>query len=67
MLQKLLIMIRVEAWKDNGSKSASERATATWQKMLANYEAPPLDEAKDKALKDFIAKRKGEMKDSWIS
>ena len=56
-----------ETWKDNGSKSASERATATWQKMLSEYQAPPLDEAKDKALQDFIAKRKGEMADSWIS
>ncbi len=56
-----------ETWKDNGALSASERATKSWQKKLAEYEMPHLDEEKDKALLDFIAKRKASMKDSWIS
>jgi len=33
--------------------------------MLANYEAPPIDQAVDDELKDFIARRKASMEDAW--
>jgi trimethylamine--corrinoid protein Co-methyltransferase len=33
--------------------------------MLAAYEAPPLDPAKDEELQAFVAKRKEELPDAW--
>ncbi|EHK55454.1 trimethylamine methyltransferase family protein, partial [Allomesorhizobium alhagi] len=44
---------------------AAIRANKRWKKALAEYEAPPLDEAIDEALQDFIARRKGQMDDAW--
>lgn len=35
-------------------------------KLLADYEPPPLDEAVDEALLDFMARRKGAMPDIWV-
>ena len=32
--------------------------------MLAEYEAPPLDPAKDEAIREFIDKRKASMPDA---
>ena len=40
-------------------------ANARWKKVLAEYEPPPLDEAIDEALQDFIARRKASMDDAW--
>jgi trimethylamine--corrinoid protein Co-methyltransferase len=47
-----------EQWEAEGGKDANERATAHAQSLLRQYEAPPLDEAVDEALRAFIAKRK---------
>ncbi|MFZ5642488.1 MAG: glycine betaine--corrinoid protein methyltransferase [Bacillota bacterium] len=38
-----------------------QRAHAKWQEVLANYVPPALDEAVDKKLQDFIAKRTAEL------
>lgn len=54
-----------EKWQAAGSENAATRANRQWKKMLAEYEAPPLDEGIDEALKDFIARRKAEMEDAW--
>jgi trimethylamine--corrinoid protein Co-methyltransferase len=54
-----------EQWQAEGSKTAEERANALWKKWLADYEAPPLDEGIDEALKDFIAKKKESMPDAF--
>lgn len=54
-----------EAWSEQGEKDAMVRANHQWKKTLADYQAPPLDEATDKALKDFIAQRKSSMPDAW--
>ena len=54
-----------EQWTERGEKDAAVRASERWRSMLADYEAPALDEAKDEALKDFIAKRKESMADAW--
>ena len=35
-----------EQWESEGSKDAMQRANALWKSMLADYEAPPIDEAK---------------------
>jgi trimethylamine--corrinoid protein Co-methyltransferase len=53
-----------EQWRDDGSKDAVARANAQWKKMLADYEAPPLDPAIDEALLAFMAKRKETLPDS---
>jgi trimethylamine--corrinoid protein Co-methyltransferase len=53
----------VEQWLEEGSKDAATRANALWKKMLADYEAPPLDPAKDEAIRAFIEDRKASMPD----
>ncbi len=53
----------VEQWQEEGSKDAATRANAIWKKMLADYEAPPLDPSIDEALRAFIDKRRASMPD----
>ena len=55
-----------EQWQEDGSLDAAQRANAIWKKMLAEYEAPPIDPAVDEALLDFIARRKASMPDSEV-
>lgn len=55
----------VEQWEESGSKDASQRAYDRWNQILKDYVAPPLDEAKDEALLEYIAKRKAELPDAW--
>ena len=50
-----------EQWQEDGSLDAAQRANAIWKKMLAEYEAPPIDAGVDEALRDFIARRKASM------
>ncbi len=54
-----------EKWEAAGSADAATRANRKWKKMLADYEAPPLDAAIDEALLDFIGRRKAAMDDAW--
>jgi trimethylamine--corrinoid protein Co-methyltransferase len=54
-----------EQWLAEGEKTAERRANALWKKWLADYEAPPLDEGIDEALRDFIAKKKASMPDAF--
>ena len=54
-----------EKWEAAGSTDAATRANAKWKQTLADYEAPPLDEAVDEALRDFIARKKATMEDAW--
>ena len=49
-----------EVWAEAGSEDAYARANKRVKKMLASYEAPPLDPAKDEELLDFMARRKPE-------
>ena len=53
-----------EQWEAEGSLSAAQRANTQWKQMLAEYEAPPLDDAIDAELRDYIARRKSEMPDA---
>lgn len=55
-----------EQWADEGSLSAAQRANTTWKSMLADYEAPPIDDAIDAEMKAYIAKRKAEEPDSIV-
>lgn len=52
-----------EQWDEEGALSAAERANALWKEKLASYEAPPLDDAIDAELQDYIGRRKAEMPD----
>ncbi|WP_343079269.1 trimethylamine methyltransferase family protein [Ostreiculturibacter nitratireducens] len=54
-----------ETWAEGGRRTAEERANDRWKKMLADYEAPPIDPSIDEALKDFMARRKMAMPDEW--
>ncbi len=54
-----------EKWEAAGSKDAAIRANKRWKTMLAEYQPPPLDEAVDEALQDFIARRKAAVADAW--
>ena len=54
-----------EQWEENGSRDTERRAFERWNEMLKAYEAPPLDEDKDGALLDYIARRKSEIEDRW--
>ncbi len=53
-----------EQWQEEGSLEAADRATATWQAMLAEYQPPVIDEAVDDELQAFIAERKSATPDS---
>jgi trimethylamine--corrinoid protein Co-methyltransferase len=50
-----------EQWEAEGGKDANRRATEAAQRLLAQYEPPPLDPAVDEALLEFIARRKAEL------
>ncbi|MGA8444333.1 MAG: trimethylamine methyltransferase family protein, partial [Roseiarcus sp.] len=54
----------VEQWREEGSKDAATRANGLWKSMLTEYEPPPLDPAKDEAIREFIDKRKASMPDA---
>ena len=47
-----------ESWLADGGRTATERATGLWQKILAEFEPPPLDPARREALEDYVARRK---------
>jgi len=54
-----------EQWTDRGSKGMQQRAHEKWTRMLAEYQAPPIDPGVDEELTTFIAKRKASMPDAW--
>ncbi|MDH3632855.1 MAG: trimethylamine methyltransferase family protein, partial [Gammaproteobacteria bacterium] len=54
-----------EQWSEAGSKDMQQRAYELWKRMLAEYEAPPIDPAIDEALLEFIARKKASMEDAW--
>ncbi len=54
-----------EQWEEDGAKDTERRAYERWNQMLNEYEAPPLDEAIDEQLLEFIAKKKESMADAW--
>jgi trimethylamine--corrinoid protein Co-methyltransferase len=55
-----------EQWQEDGSLDANQRANAIWKRMLAEYEAPPLDDATDEALLEFMVRRKAAQPDSDV-
>jgi trimethylamine--corrinoid protein Co-methyltransferase len=55
-----------EQWESEGAQDAAQRANKLWKKMLAEYEAPPIDPGIDEALNEFIAKKKAAVPDSNV-
>jgi trimethylamine--corrinoid protein Co-methyltransferase len=55
-----------EQWTEDGGLDAAQRANAIWKRMLADYEAPPIDAGIDEAIGEFIVKRKASMPDSEV-
>ncbi len=53
-----------EQWSSEGSVVSSDRARKRAAEMLDAYEAPPLDQAIDEALRAFIDKRMQDLPDS---
>ncbi|MEL7466135.1 MAG: trimethylamine methyltransferase family protein [Pseudomonadota bacterium] len=51
----------IEQWAAEGSVEITERALKVARSLLADYEEPKLDEAKNEALLDYIARREREI------
>ncbi len=47
-----------ENWRDDGARTATERANLIWKQLLAEYEKPPIDPAVEEELTAYVAKRK---------
>jgi trimethylamine--corrinoid protein Co-methyltransferase len=54
-----------EQWRDTGELRIEDRAAVKIAELLATYEAPPIDDAVDESLCDFVARRKASMPDQW--
>ncbi len=54
-----------ETWDEQGGIDAATRANQRWKQILNDYDAPPLDEAVDEALCDFVARKKAAAADMW--
>ena len=53
-----------EQWESEGAKDAAARANAIWKRTLAEYEAPPIDDAVDEELREWIERRKASFPDA---
>jgi trimethylamine--corrinoid protein Co-methyltransferase len=52
-----------EQWRSEGSHEQLFRANQRWKALLNSYQAPPLEQATDEALRDYVERRKREMPD----
>ncbi len=50
-----------ETWRDDGGRTALDRANSIWKQLLREYEKPPIDPAIEEQLQAFMAKRKEEI------
>jgi trimethylamine--corrinoid protein Co-methyltransferase len=55
-----------EQWELEGSLDAAARANAAWKRTLAGYEPPPIDEAVDQELREWVQRRKASFPDSNV-
>jgi trimethylamine--corrinoid protein Co-methyltransferase len=53
-----------EQWVEAGSLDAAQRANAIWKRTLAEYEAPPIDDAVDQELREWVERRKASFPDA---
>ncbi len=54
-----------EQWLEDGSLDAAQRANRLWKERLAAYTPPPIDDAVDEELREFVARRKAELPDTF--
>ena len=54
-----------EQWRDEGGKTATQKANGRYKQLLRQYQPPSLDPAIDEALHAFMAKRKEEIKPEY--
>ena len=54
-----------ETWEETGKVDALTRANQAWKKVLAEFEAPAMDQATDEALIEFMNKKKQSAPDAW--
>lgn len=47
-----------ESWVEAGSRTATTRATALWQRLLSEYQAPALDPAVREAVTEYVIRRR---------
>ena len=50
-----------ETWLDDGALTATERANRIWKQLLAEFEAPALDDAAAEEIAAFVTRRKREI------
>jgi trimethylamine--corrinoid protein Co-methyltransferase len=55
-----------EQWDSEGAKDAATRASAIWKRTLAEYESPPIDDAVDQELREWIERKKDSFPDSNV-
>jgi trimethylamine--corrinoid protein Co-methyltransferase len=55
-----------ETWDEEGAKDTMSLASLRVEKMLANYQQPPLSADIEEALAAYITKKKSSMPDSFI-
>ena len=55
-----------EQWLEDGALDSPQRANKIWKRMLAEYEAPPIDPGIDEALLEYVARRKAAFPDSDV-
>lgn len=51
-------------WEQKGAETADVRANRVWKKWLSEYQQPPLDPGVDEALRDYVARRKLEIREA---
>jgi trimethylamine--corrinoid protein Co-methyltransferase len=54
-----------EQWLEDGGLDAAQRASLLWRSRLDAYEPPPIDDAIDAELIEFIDRRKAELPDTF--
>ncbi len=54
-----------EQWSDEGASDSYQLAAARVERMLGDYQAPPMDPGVDEALRSFIAERKAAEPDAF--
>jgi trimethylamine---corrinoid protein Co-methyltransferase len=52
-----------ERWLRNGGRDAAERAGEAWRNALDEYERPPLDDAVEAELREYVDRRRLELGD----
>ncbi|MEI4486626.1 trimethylamine methyltransferase family protein [Frigidibacter sp. MR17.14] len=55
-----------ETWEEEGARDTVALAAARVEKMLADYVKPAIDPGTEEALKDYVARKKASMADSFL-